>query len=248
MVAKEPLTDTEDGKDVKATKLMEFIEASHPKEAKIGVKIRFMHDLEGTVHWLEGIIEDRLTKYKKAQKLKLAENFFRMGKLKIITSWGDEPKTLSATVCTNLTWNVGWSKATAVLPTDENSATEIRPSDIPTSKREEEVDQSEVEETVEDHLDDEVTIGASGRVKILPDATNNETDTESMNNIRMANDRLEDEASTDFSEISEDENQTGNTIRSLRTLHPDDWMSDEKATQVLHKLQKVINDNTAKNQ
>ena len=37
---------------------MEFIEASHPKEAKIGVKIRFMHDLEGTVYWLEGIIQE----------------------------------------------------------------------------------------------------------------------------------------------------------------------------------------------
>ena len=82
----------------------------------------------------------------------------------------------------------------------------------------------------------------------MPDATNNETDTESMNNIRMANDRLEDEASTDFSDISEDENQTSNTIRSLRTSHPDDWMSDEKASQVLHKLQKVINGNTANNQ
>ena len=46
------ITDTEDGKDVKATKLMEFIEALHPKEAKIGVKIRFMHDLDGTVYWL----------------------------------------------------------------------------------------------------------------------------------------------------------------------------------------------------
>ena len=114
------ITDTEDGKDVKATKLMEFIEASHPKEAKIGVKIRFMHDLEGTVYWLEGIIQDRLTKYKKAQKLKFAENVFRIGELKVITSWGDEPKTLPATVCTNLTSNVGWSIGTAVLPTDEN--------------------------------------------------------------------------------------------------------------------------------
>ena len=37
------VTDTEDGKDVKATKLMEFIEASEPKQAKIGVKI---HRLE----------------------------------------------------------------------------------------------------------------------------------------------------------------------------------------------------------
>ena len=73
------ITDTEDGKDVKATKLMEFIEASHPKEAKIGVKIGFIHGLKGTVSWLEGIIEDRLTKYKKAQKLRFAENVFRIG-------------------------------------------------------------------------------------------------------------------------------------------------------------------------
>ena len=79
------VTDTEDGKDVKVTKLMEFIEASEPKQAKIGVKIRFMHDLEGTVYWLEGVIEDRLTKYKKAYKLRFAENFFRIGSLKIIT-------------------------------------------------------------------------------------------------------------------------------------------------------------------
>ena len=39
------VTDTEDGKDVKVTKLMDFIEASEPKQAKTGVKIRFMHDL-----------------------------------------------------------------------------------------------------------------------------------------------------------------------------------------------------------
>ena len=157
---------------------------------------------------------------------------------------GDDTKPLPATVCTNLTWNVGWSIATAVLPTDENSAIEIRPSDIPTSKREEEVDQSELEETAEDHLDDEATIGASGCVKIMPDATNNETDTESLNNIRMANDRLEDEASTDFSEISDDEDQTGITIRRLRTAHSDDWLSDKKAEEIINKVKKVINGKT----
>ena len=141
---------------------MEFIEASHPKEAKIGVKIRFLHDLEGTVYWLEGIIQDRLTKYKKAQKLKFAENIFRIGELKVITSWGDTPKTLPATVCTNLTSNFGWSIGSAVLPTDENSAIEIRPCDIPKSMREDEVDQSEEEETVEEHIDDDATGGVSG--------------------------------------------------------------------------------------
>ena len=64
------VTDTEDGSDMKATKLMEFIEAAAPTQAKKGLTIRFMHDLgQGTVYWLEGEIEERLTKYKKAQKL-----------------------------------------------------------------------------------------------------------------------------------------------------------------------------------
>ena len=71
------VTNTEEGSDVKATKLMEFIEASNPSEAKKGITIRFMHDLgEGTVYWLEGKIEERLTKYTKARKLKFAYNFF----------------------------------------------------------------------------------------------------------------------------------------------------------------------------
>ena len=78
------VTDTEDGSDVKGAKLMEFIEASAPNLAKKGVTIRFMHDLgKGTVYWLEGEIEERLTKYKKAQKLKFPENFFRIGNLKM---------------------------------------------------------------------------------------------------------------------------------------------------------------------
>ena len=51
--------------------------------------------------------------------------------------------------------------------------------------------------------------------------------------------------STDFSEISDDEDQTGTTIRKLRTAHPDDWLSDEKAEGIIHKVRKVINDKTA---
>ena len=134
-------------------------------------------------------------------------------------------------VCTNLTRNVGWSKASSKksLPIDEESAIEINPSDIPTSKREEEVDQNEAEETSEDPLADETKLGASGRVMILPDAMNNETDTESMNNMRILNDKLEDNASSDMSEINEDEAQTDGAVRKLRTAHPDNWLTDEEA-------------------
>ena len=54
---------------MKATKLIEFIEASDAKEAKKGMTIRFMHDLgQGTVYWLEGEVEERLTKIEKARR------------------------------------------------------------------------------------------------------------------------------------------------------------------------------------
>ena len=81
-------------------------------------------------------------------------------------------------------------------------------------------------------------------MKITADATN-ETDSESLKNIRLKNERLGDDTSTDFSEISDDEDQIGATIRRLRTAHPDDWLSDEKAEGIIHKVRKVINDKTA---
>ena len=52
------VTDADDSNDVKATKLMEFIEASDATKAKKGITIRFMHDLgQGTVYWLEGKVK-----------------------------------------------------------------------------------------------------------------------------------------------------------------------------------------------
>ena len=39
------VTEADDNNEVKATKLMEFIEASDAKKAKQGITIRFMHDL-----------------------------------------------------------------------------------------------------------------------------------------------------------------------------------------------------------
>ena len=79
------VTEADDNNEVKATKLMEFIDASDAKKAKKGITIRFMHDLgQGTVYWLEGEVEERLTKIEKARRLKYAENFFRIGSLKVI--------------------------------------------------------------------------------------------------------------------------------------------------------------------
>ena len=195
---------------------------------------------------MEGTIEQRVTKLSKAKRLIFAENFFRIGKIKVINTWREDLKPLPATVCTNLTRHVGWTKASArELPIGEDSTIEIGPNDIPTSKREEEVDENDTDETSENQLSDETKLEATGRVMIVPDATNNETATESMNNIRIMNDNLNDDASSDMSEISEDEPQTGATVRKLMTSHPDDRLTDEKAEQTLKILKRIIQGNTA---
>ena len=63
--------------DIKAPRLMEFIKVSNPKEAKTGLRIQFMHEEgEGTVYWLEGTIDQRITKLSRAIKLEYAENYF----------------------------------------------------------------------------------------------------------------------------------------------------------------------------
>ena len=95
--------------------------------------------------------------------------------------------------------------------------------------REDEVDQSEEEETAEEHLDDDETGGIS----------------EPLRNIRLKNERHGDDASTDFSEISDDEEQNSITIKRLRTAHSDEWLSDEKAEEIIYKVKKVINGKTA---
>ena len=60
----------------------------------------------------------------------------------------------------------------------------------------------------------------------------------------MKNERPGDDASTDFSEISDDEEQNSITIRRLRTAHSDEWLSDEKAEEIIHKVKIVINGKT----
>ena len=67
----------EDVIDFKPPRLMEIIEVSNPKEAKTGLKIQFLHkEGEGTIHWLEGTIRQRITKLSMAIRLEYAENYF----------------------------------------------------------------------------------------------------------------------------------------------------------------------------
>ena len=95
------MTNAAEDSDVKATRLMEIIEVSDPKDAKQGLRTQFMHiEVEDTVYLLEGTIEQRITKLPRAKRLKYTENYFRIGQIKILKTWGDDPKPLPKTVGT----------------------------------------------------------------------------------------------------------------------------------------------------
>ena len=81
------------------------------------------------------------------------------------------------------------------------------------------------------------------RTQITPGTNESETDSESLAKIRLANDILEDDVSTEVSTISDDANQ----VRILRTANPSDWLTDEKAFETLRNVQIVINGDKTKN-
>ena len=160
------------------------------------------------------------------------------------TFWGDEPKPSPATACTNLIGNEGWPEGAVILPTNEDSTSKIGQNDTLRPKKEERVSLSEEEKTVEEQSDDDAIDGASGQIKIMADATD-ETDSKPLKNTRLANDRLKDDASTICLEVSEEESQTDDAIRSLRTAHSDGWLSNENPNEVIYNVVKVVNDKTA---
>ena len=52
------VTNAKDDEEIKVTKVLEFIPATKPQDAKEGVTIRFMHNPgDGSVYWLQGTLE-----------------------------------------------------------------------------------------------------------------------------------------------------------------------------------------------
>ena len=64
----------------------------------------------------------------------------------------------------------------------------------------------------------------------------NESDSESLAKIRLANDNLEDDASTVISTISDDVSE----VRTLRTLHTNEWLTDDRVQEVIQNVQTVV--------
>ena len=225
------VTNAKDDDEVKVTKVLEFIPATSQQDAKEGKTIRFMHNTgDGSVYWLQGTLEKRMNKYEAARKSGWTQNFFRIGSLSIISHWGDR-KPLPETATVNLTPNTAWSLGTEVeLPTlkEDDLALRLEPGDIPCDNIEDD-DETTGSLSVKDDEN-----GASCRTKITP--CTNESDSESLIKTKLANDNHEEDASTVISTISDDVSE----IRRLRTLHINEWLTDERAQEIIQNVQTVV--------
>ena len=94
------ISENEGSEKIKVTKVLEFVPARRPEDAKIGEVIRFMYNPgKGlSAYWLQGTINGRVDKYKVEQNSSFRKNRFKVEKLSIINYWGDEgplPETLT---------------------------------------------------------------------------------------------------------------------------------------------------------
>ena len=64
------ISDDKENEKVKVTKVLEFVPARKPEQAKIGEVIRFMHNPGNglSAYWLQGEIEKRVDKYNVAKE------------------------------------------------------------------------------------------------------------------------------------------------------------------------------------
>ena len=64
------ISDNKQSEKVKVTKVLEFVPARKPEQAKIGEVIRLMHNPGNglSAYWLQGTIDKRKDKYENAKK------------------------------------------------------------------------------------------------------------------------------------------------------------------------------------
>ena len=229
---KRVISDDKNIETIKVTKVLQFLTNTEPKDAKIGAIVRFMWNPGNgtTLYWLQGEIDKRVDKYNRSKDLNWKTNRVRVKDLKVINYWGeDNPETLPETVVVNLKSNTTWSLGTEVVldTSEENEALRVELSNIPIECEDDD------NETADDMSvkDDE---GASGRVKIIPNAI--ESDSESLAKVKLANDNPEDKTSDNMSSITDD----GSEVRRLRTSHINEWLTDERVQEIMVNVQTVV--------
>ena len=107
---KSMVSDDKDSEKVKFTKVLEFVPARKPEQAKLGEVVRFMYNPgDGqSAYWLQGTLGPRLDKYKVAQKSGFKRNRFTALDLTVVKCWG-ENGTIPETVTVNLSKTTAWS-------------------------------------------------------------------------------------------------------------------------------------------
>ena len=215
---KSMVSNDKDNEKAKLTRILEFVPARKPEQAKIGSIVRFMYNPgDGqSAYWLQGTLGPRLDKYKVAQKSGFKRNRFTATKLAVVKCWG-ENGVISETVTVNLSKTTAWSLGEEIeLETTEEDEAFV-------FEQKEKCDtEDEVDETAEDSEADEKD-EVSNRVKITPSM--NESDTESLKRIKINNNSNNEDTSTVISTISDDISG----VRRLRTSNISDWLTDKRA-------------------
>ena len=86
---KNTVSDNKDNEKVKLTRVLEFVQARKPEQAKLGEVVRFMYyPGDGTAaYWMQGMLAHRLDKYKVAKASNFTRNCFKVKQLKVVTCW-----------------------------------------------------------------------------------------------------------------------------------------------------------------
>ena len=177
-----------------------------------------------SAYWMQGTLEKRLDKYNVAKESKFLRNRFRVNKLSIVNHWGTIPETLTVNLSKNTAWSLG--NEIELSTTEENEAITFEQSETCDTADEED---ETVDESVKDYEN-----GASGRAEITPSA--NESDTEALAKVKLDNDDNGEDTSTVVSTISDDISE----VRRLRTMDINDWLTDERAQEVVEKTHAVL--------
>ena len=91
--------------DESIPKFMHGTRKANTEEAKPGRAIRFLYDqreVSGTCHWMEGIIDQRVTKETQSKRTGFTENWFNIRNLQILTTFGDSDSPIPDRVRVNL--------------------------------------------------------------------------------------------------------------------------------------------------
>ena len=111
-------------KKVKLTKVLEFIPARKPEQAKIGEVIRFMHNPGNglSAYWMHGEIKKRVDKYTVAKESGFTKKRFKVKNISVVTQWGDHLDAIPESLTVNLSKNTAWSlgKEIELRTTEEN--------------------------------------------------------------------------------------------------------------------------------